>query len=145
MCHGAVAVVQELHEVGETEVTDVQALGVMNEETLKTLSDSMARNNRLAGALENKLRELGKGMDDFIEEQAKKKAWVQQRLTELNAEQGTLRKSEKPHALIEKFVELTMTGFQEAQKSDVGKELRWMPDMVFNAESIDKINKPSFF
>ena len=117
----------------------------MNEETLKTLSDSLVRNDRLAVALESKLKELDKEMDEFIEGQAKKKAWVQQRLTELNAEQSTLRKSEKTHSLIEKFVETTMKGFKEAQESDVGKELGWMPDMVFNAESVDKINKPSIF
>ena len=72
MYHGAVAVVQELHEVGATEVADIQALGVMNDETLRTLTDSIVRNTRLGGASENKLQELEKEMSDFIEEQAKK-------------------------------------------------------------------------
>ena len=57
----------------------------MNDETLRTLSDSIVRNNKLGGALENKLKELEKEMNDFMEEQAKKKAWIQRRLSELNA------------------------------------------------------------
>ena len=118
MYHGCLSVIQELHEASLCEIQDMQSLGVINDETLVTLTKALARNKRMKELLESKDAELEKEMADLIDKNSRKRAWIQKRLSEITAEQGTLRKSEQAHLHVEKFVEAAMKAFRAADWMD---------------------------
>ena len=143
MFHCSLGSIQELYELTGSEVHDLQSLGLVNDETLKTVSDSMARNKRLEDALDKKIKAMEQEFEEFVER--KRRAWVQSKAAELRAERTALEKSERLHGLVEKFVELCMRGFKESKESALGQRLNWLPEMEFSKKAFDKRNKPTLY
>ena len=112
-------------DLQEDDLRDALLLGEINRETLDTLEVQMNRAEKFRTLLRAKAQALEAERIRKNDEIAKKLGWIQQKMTEVRAEENALEKMTQFHEDVESYVTTGLRELRNLQKSEDAREMQW--------------------
>ena len=109
----------------EEDLRDALLLAELNRETLDTLDRQRDRTDKFRTLLRAKAQALEAERNRKNEEIAKKLGWIQQKMTEVRAEENALQKMTQFHESVETYVTTGLRELRNLQKSEDAVEMQW--------------------
>ena len=109
----------------EEDLRDALLLAELNRETLNTLDRQRDRTDKFRTLLRAKAQALEAERQRKNEEIGKKLGWIQQKMTEVRAEENALEKMTQFHESVETYVTTGLRELRNLQKSEDAVEMQW--------------------
>ena len=133
-------------DLQEDDLRDALLLAEINRETLDTLDRQKDRAEKFRVLLRAKAQYLEAERSRKNEEIARKLGWIQQKMTEVRAEENALEKMTQFHESIEKYVTTGLRELKNLQKSNDAQEMEWSGlDYDMSKEGGDKLSSMTFY
>ena len=112
-------------EIQEDDLKDAQLLGEINRETLESLDKQKDRAEKFRLLLREKEKYLEAERIRKDQEITKKIGWIQQKLTEVRAEEGALERMMQFHESVEDYVTKGLRELRNLQATNEAQEMQW--------------------
>ena len=141
--HGTVGSLAEPVDILPEQLKELQTLGEVNQEALKTLDKGRNRSEQLRLLLKSKEAHLLTQKANLEQELSRKINWVQRRLAELQAEDGAIEKMISFHESVEEYAVRSMEALKSAQGSRAATIMSW-PGLSFDTNLIALFFRQNF-
>ena len=135
-------------DLQEDDLRDALLLAEINRETLDTLDrqNQKDRAEKFRILLRAKAQYLEAERSRKNEEIARKLGWIQQKMTEVRAEENALEKMTNFHESIEEYVTTGLRELRNLQKSNEAQEMEWSGlDFDMTKEGGDNLSSMTFY
>ena len=133
-------------DLQEDDLRDSLLLAELNRETLNTLYAQCDRTDRYRTLLRAKAQALEAERQRKNEEITRKLGWIEQKMTEVRAEENALRKMSEFHESIETYVATGLRELRNLQKSEDAVEMQWSGlDYEMSREGGEKLIGLTFY